>query len=104
MRRTLTLLATLAGSLSAQTRNLPAAVRNYVSVDAPVVAITHVKLVDGTGTLAKTDQTIIIRGDKITSVGPSETTAPPSGARVIDGTGKTVVPGFIGLHDHMYYG
>jgi len=104
MRRTLALLATLAGPLSAQTRNLPPAVRNYVSVDAPVVAITHVKLVDGTGTPAKTDQTIVIRGDKIASVGPSETLTPPSGARVIDGTGKTVIPGFIGLHDHMYYG
>ncbi len=104
MRRTLTLLATLAGTVSAQSRNLPPAVRNYVSVDAPVVAITHVKLVDGTGTPAKTDQTILIRGEKIASVGPSASVSVPSDARVIDGTGKTVIPGLIGLHDHMYYG
>jgi imidazolonepropionase-like amidohydrolase len=104
MRRTIPLLALLAGSLSAQTRNLPPAVRDFVSVDAPVVAITHVKLVDGTGTAAKTDQTIVIRGETIASVGPSASVSVPSGARVIDGTGKTVVPGFIGLHDHMYYG
>jgi len=104
MRRTLTLLAMFAGTLSAQTRSLPPAVRNFVSVDAPVVAITHVKLVDGTGTAAKADQTILIRGDKIASVGPAASVTVPSGARVIDGTGKTVIPGFIGLHDHMYYG
>jgi imidazolonepropionase-like amidohydrolase len=104
MRRTVALLALVAGSAHAQARQLPPAVRNYVSVDAPVVAITHVKLVDGTGTPAKTDQTVLIRGEKIASVGPSASVNVPEEARVIDGTGKTVFPGFIGLHDHMYYG
>jgi imidazolonepropionase-like amidohydrolase len=60
--------------------------------------------VDGTGAPAKTDQTILIRGEKIALVGPSEGFAVPSDARVIDATGKTVIPGIIGLHDHMYYG
>src|SRR5215831_13057389 len=94
MRRTLTLIVALAAPLSAQTRTLPPAVRTYVSVDAPVVAITPVK----------PDQTILIRGDKIASVGPSASVTAPEDARVIDGTGKTVIPGLIGLHDHMYYG
>ena len=106
MRRLLVLVAALAiaGPIGAQARNLPASVRNYVSVDAPVVAITHVKLVDGTGTPATTDQTILIRGEKIVSVGPTASVTVPSDARVVDGTGKTVIPGFVGLHDHMYYG
>ena len=106
MRRLLVLVATLAvaGPIGAQGRNLPASVRNYVSVDAPVVAITHVKLVDGTGTPAKADQTILIRGEKIVSVGPAASVSVPADARVVDGTGKTVIPGLVGLHDHMYYG
>lgn len=90
--------------LAAQSRALATAVQQYVSVDAPVVALTHARLVDGTGTPARDDQTIVIRGEKITAVGPAAQVAVPAGARVIDLTGKTVIPGIIGLHDHMYYG
>src|SRR5689334_8665766 len=106
MRRLRLVFAMLsaAAPIVAQGRTLPPTVRNYVSVDAPVVAVTHVKLVDGTGTPAKADQTILIRGEKIANVGPSASVTVPSDARVIDGTGKTVIPGIIGLHDHMYYG
>jgi len=106
MRRSLLFVASLATatSIGAQARSLPPAVRDYVSVDAPVVAITHVTLVDGTGTAAKVDQTILISGEKISIVGPSASVTVPRDARVIDGTGKTVIPGIIGLHDHMYYG
>jgi imidazolonepropionase-like amidohydrolase len=87
----------------AQSRPLGAAVSRYVAVDAPVVALVHAKLVDGTGTPAKSDQTIIIRGETISEVGPSSSIAVPDGARVVDATGKTIIPGIIGLHDHMYY-
>ncbi len=106
MRRLVIAIATLAAvwPIHAQGRTLPPAVRTYVSVDAPVVAVTHVRLIDGTGTPSKTDQTILIRGEKIAAVGPAASVAVPSDARVIDGTAKAVIPGIIGLHDHMYYG
>ena len=97
-------VAPFVAPVHAQSRALPPAVRNFVAVDAPVVAITHVRLVDGTGAPAKPDQTILIRGEKIVSVGPSASVTVPSDARVVDGTAKTVIPGIIGLHDHMYYG
>jgi imidazolonepropionase-like amidohydrolase len=105
MRHSLVFVAALAFAtpMPAQGRTLPASFRAFVSVDAPVVAVTHVTLVDGTGTAAKSDQTILIRGEKIASVGPASSVQVPSDARVIDGTGKTVIPGLIGLHDHMYY-
>src|SRR5438067_10896673 len=96
-------LVATATPLLAQQRTLPPAVRNYVSVDAPVVALTHVRLVDGTGTPAKDDQTLIIRGEKVEAVGRTGSLAVPAGAQVLDLTGKTVIPGIIGLHDHMYY-
>jgi len=90
--------------LHAQGRTFTAAMKPYVSVDAPVIALTHAKLIDGTGTPAKSDQTIIIRGETIAAVGPSSSVSVPADAKVIDLTGKSVIPGIIGLHDHMYYG
>lgn len=83
---------------------LPPAIQQFVAVNAPVVALTHVRLVDGSGRAAQSDMTIIIRGDKIAAVGPSATTKAPDGARIIDATGKSVIPGIVGLHDHMYWG
>src|SRR3954469_17319531 len=84
-------------------RTLSNAVRQFVSVDAPVVTLTHVKLVDGTGTPAKEDQTIVIEGETIKAVGKTGSVSVPSNAQTIDLTGHTVIPGLIGLHDHMYY-
>jgi imidazolonepropionase-like amidohydrolase len=75
--------------------------RSFISVDAPVVALTHVNVIDGTGAPRKSDQTIVIRDGKIADVGSS--VAVPSDAKVMDMTGHTVLPGFIGLHDHTFY-
>jgi len=60
----------------------------FVAVDAPVVALTHARLVDGTGTPAKDDQTILITGDKITAVGKTASVTIPADARTIDLTGR----------------
>jgi imidazolonepropionase-like amidohydrolase len=107
MRRLILLSATgflPAAMIEAQARDLVPAVRTYVSVDAPAVALTHARLVDGTGTPARADQTIVMRGERIVAVGATGQVSVPSDARTIDLTGKTVIPGLIGLHDHMYYG
>jgi imidazolonepropionase-like amidohydrolase len=79
-------------------------VRPFVSVDAPVIALTHVRVVDGSGQPAKDDQTIVIEGARIRAVGPAASTQAPAGAQVMDLSGHTIMPGIIGLHDHMYYG
>ena len=86
-----------------QTRQFGRQVAPLLSVNAPVVAITHATLIDGTGTPARTDQTVVFTDGKITAVGASASVAVPAGAHVIDGTGHTVMPGIVGLHDHMYY-
>ncbi len=86
-----------------QRPQLPQQVRNFVKVDADIVAITHVRVIDGTGAPARADQTLVIRGGNIAAVGPFASTAVPEGATVIDGTGKSVMPGLIQLHEHLYY-
>jgi imidazolonepropionase-like amidohydrolase len=94
----------LAGPLGAQARELAAPLKPYVTVNDPVVALTNVRVIDGTGAPVKEGQTIVIRGEKIAAVGPASSVTVPAGARTIDLSGKTVIPGIIGLHDHMYYG
>jgi imidazolonepropionase-like amidohydrolase len=93
-----------AAPLGAQARELAPALKPYVTVNEPVVALTNARVVDGTGTPVKDGQTIVIRGEKIAAVGPASSVTVPAGARTIDLAGKTVIPGIIGLHDHMYYG
>lgn len=100
-----------AGLLGLATANLQAqradsmapTVRSYITVDAPVVALQHVKLIDGTGAPPRDDQTVILDRGRIAAVGSAGTVPVPAGARVIDLTGHTLIPGMIGLHDHLYY-
>ncbi len=82
---------------------LASRVMDYVSVDAPVVALTNVKVIDGTGAAAKAGQTVVIEGTRITAVGPSGSVEIPEGAEVHDLAGHTVTPGFVGLHNHTFY-
>jgi imidazolonepropionase-like amidohydrolase len=78
-------------------------VQQYVRVSAPVVALTHVRVIDGTGETPKDDQTIIISSGKIQWVGDASAVNVPSTARVLDLHGYTVIPGLVGMHDHMFY-
>jgi imidazolonepropionase-like amidohydrolase len=94
----------LAVAAAPQSRPFGKQVAALLSVNAPVVALTHATLVDGTGAPARRDQTIVFSGGTITVVGPSASVAIPDGAQTIDVTGHTVMPGIVGLHDHMYYG
>ena len=91
--------------LAAQERPEPSpAVRPFVAVDAPVVALTNVRVIDGTGAPARDGQTVVIGGARIQAVGPGATTPVPAGARVLDLSGHTVIPGLVSLHEHTYFG
>lgn len=79
------------------------AVMRFVAVDAPVVALAHVRVVDGTGRPALDDQTILISGGRIAAVGKAASVAVPAPARVLDLTGHTVIPGLVGMHEHTYF-
>ncbi len=103
MRLALSLALLLPATAVAQLPQLSQQVQQYVSVSDSVVALTHVRVVDGTGAAAREDQTIVLRGGRIAAVGPAASTAVPRGARVVDGAGKTVIPGIVGLHNHSWY-
>ncbi len=90
--------------LSAQSAaTLTPQVKNFVAVGDSVVALTNVTIIDGTGSAPKTGQTIIIRGNRITEVGPVASVRVPAGARVMQLGGSTVIPGIVGMHDHLFY-
>jgi imidazolonepropionase-like amidohydrolase len=77
--------------------------RQFASVTDSVVALTNVTVIDGTGTPARTGQTIVIKGGTIQSVGDAASAKIPAGARTIDLTGRTVLPGYVMLHEHLFY-
>jgi imidazolonepropionase-like amidohydrolase len=78
-------------------------VRQYVAVDTAVVALTHARVIDGTGAAARADQTVIVRNGVIAQIGPSASTPAPAGAQVIDLSGKSLIPGLVMVHEHLYY-
>jgi imidazolonepropionase-like amidohydrolase len=90
-------------TLMAQAPDLSPAVREFVSVDAPVVALTHVRLIDGKGTPAVEDQTIVIVDGQIRAMGDTANTPVPDNAEILDLEGRTVIPGIVGMHEHLFY-
>src|SRR5438067_6142426 len=79
------------------------AIENFISVNAEVIALTHVRVIDGTGAAARDDQTIIIRDEAIAALGDAARTPPPDGAKILDLSGRSVIPGLVMMHEHLYY-
>lgn len=77
-------------------------VRSYVAVDSPIVALTGVTLIDGSGAPALTDHTIVIRGSAIVDVGPTDDLVVPDDAEILRLHGHTVIPGLVGMHNHTH--
>jgi imidazolonepropionase-like amidohydrolase len=100
MHEVLTFLL-MVGCAAGQT--LSPEVRNFVKVDAPAVALTHVRVIDGTGAAPLEDQTIVLRKGKIESLGAASSAKVPSDAQVLDLHDYSVIPGLVGMHDHMFY-
>lgn len=97
MRRYVCLLAATAFPILLLAQN------PFLAFDHPVVALVHVRVIDGTGAPARSDQTIVIDHGKITSVGDAGSTQIPAGAPQLDLTGDSVYPGLVGMHEHLFY-
>jgi imidazolonepropionase-like amidohydrolase len=77
--------------------------RDYVTISAPSIAFIHVRLIDGTGAPARTDQTVLVADGRITAVGNAASVTVPAGAQTIDLTGKSLLPGLVMVHEHLFY-
>ncbi|HEX2455928.1 MAG TPA: amidohydrolase family protein [Vicinamibacterales bacterium] len=87
----------------AQAPQFSNAVRAFIKVDAPAVALTNVRVIDGTGAAPRENQTVVIKGGMIAALGDAAQVKPPDGATVLDLTGKSVMPGMVMVHEHLYY-
>ena len=86
----------------AQTQK-PSGVADFISVDAPVFVLDHVRVIDGTGAPPKEEQAVVIANGKIQFIGPEASAQSPEGAQRIERSGYTVIPGIVGMHNHLYY-
>jgi imidazolonepropionase-like amidohydrolase len=97
------LLFVMLAWLIAATLRADAAEATFTAFPDTAFAIEHVELTDGLGTPVRRDWTVVVENGTITSVGPSAATAVAQGVRVIDGRGKSLTPGIVGMHEHLYY-
>jgi imidazolonepropionase-like amidohydrolase len=96
-------LSAAADTGAAQGPVLSPETRAFVQVDTATTALMHVRVIDGTGASPRPNQTVVIDGGLIRALGDSAQVAIPAGARVLDLTGRTVLPGFVMVHEHMFY-
>lgn len=77
-------------------------VRKFIEYDQPLIALTHVRVIDGTGAPAQEDRTVVLRAGRIEAILDGKAAA-PAGAQVIALQGHTVMPGLVGMHNHLMY-
>jgi imidazolonepropionase-like amidohydrolase len=98
------ILCVTAGPLEAQRPELSSAVRQqFVAVDTAVVALVNVRVIDGTGAPAREGQTLLVRDGRIAAMGDADAVEVPADALRLDLSGKSVIPGLVMLHEHLYY-
>ena len=100
----LVLLVSSAVVLNAQPPVTPSPLtQKYMRVNSPRVVLTHVRVIDGTGKPAVDDQNVVIEGGKIVAVQHGADVASSNGATVLDLRGYAVMPGIVGMHNHLYH-
>src|SRR5581483_5098195 len=83
--------------------SVPTGSEEFVVVNAPVVVLKHIRIIDGTGSAAADDQSIVIADGIIRAIQPSASATEPVSARVLDLSGHTAIPGLVGMHEHLFY-
>jgi hypothetical protein len=67
-----------------------------------IQAFVHAQIIDGTGNSFKDNQTLLIENGVIMAVGSDEEIIIPKRAVVYDATGKSIIPGIVGMHNHLH--
>src|SRR5436190_23233666 len=81
----------------------PSAPENFIKIQGPDVVLMHARVIDGTGAAPLENQTIVVRDGLLAAIGSPDRTPAPGGIPSIDLTGKTVIPGLVMVHEHLYY-
>jgi hypothetical protein len=93
----------LVAAISVAQTQKASGVADFISVDTPVFVLDHVRVVDGTGAPALEDQAVVISNGKIKFIGQEASAQFPQSAQRMDRSGYTVIPGLVGMHNHLYY-
>lgn len=99
----LVLTITTSITTDAQSPELSKTVQEFVRVRAPRIVLAHVRIVDGTGAPALEDQNVVIEGGKITGIQNGSDLTTAAGTTALDLRGYTVIPGIVGMHNHLFY-
>ena len=95
-------LAALVAPAAPAAANRGPLVQPFVAVDAATIVLVNARVIDGTGAPPRERQTILLRDGRIVTVTANKIPV-PANARIVDLTGKTVIPGLIGMHEHLFY-
>lgn len=78
-------------------------VLKYVKYKSDVIALTNATVFDGKGNSADENQTLIIANGYFQAIGKSSGIDIPKGATIINLKGKTIIPGIVGVHNHLHF-
>ncbi len=78
-------------------------VRKYLQVSTPKVVLEHVQIIDGTGAPPSADRNIYIEDGKISRISAGADQSPGDGATILNLRGYSVMPGIVGMHEHLFY-
>lgn len=96
--------ARLSANVPDTSANVPDALKPYVREHSAVLVLNHVRVIDGSGAQPLEDQRVDIENGKITRIQSAKLrNAYPGGARVLELAGKTIIPGLVGMHEHLMY-
>jgi imidazolonepropionase-like amidohydrolase len=91
-------------SVSAAVAQSPALLKPFLKEDAPVIVLNNVRVIDGTGGPSRENMRVDIEHGKITNVQSAQLrNAFPPNAKVLDLSGRTIFPGLVGMHEHLFY-
>jgi imidazolonepropionase-like amidohydrolase len=98
-------LMTAGGATASAQRyeSLTPAARQLVRVGTSRVVLEHVEIIDGTGGAAQYDRNVTIENGKLAMLSAGADEQPRDGTTLLDLRGYTVMPGIVGMHDHLWF-